>query len=173
MKRNAFAKLASRLSIGLLALGMTFGATQLSLACEGEQFAQAPEGLVFALALQDEDAQADRMIDRNAIVTEPSVVVTVVASVTKSPSDELSLADASVPETATPAVVEAIETSPAAEVMASISEGGQSEQAALEQEPQYTGSTVSENDGNALVWYPEVEITVAEMGSIGEGGADE
>jgi hypothetical protein len=171
MKRNAIAKLASGLSIGLLALGMTFGATQLSLACEGEEFAQAPEEFAVAPATLDEGLLADRTIDRNAIITEPSVVVTVVVPAAESPPYELALADAPVAETS--AVVEPVETAPATEVMASLSEGGQSEQAVLEQEPQYTGSTVSENEGNALVWYPEVEITIAAAALIADGGADE
>jgi len=173
MKRNAFAKLASGLSIGLLTLGMTFGATQLSLACEGEEFAQAPQELVVAPTLQEEGALADRMVDRNAIVTEPSVAVTVVASATEPSPSELSLAEAPTAETGPPIAVEAVETTPATEVTTLLPEGGQTELAALEQDLQYTGSTIGENEGNAIVWYPEVEVTIAAGAGVLDGGADE
>ena len=129
--------------------------------------------MVVAPTTQDEGALADRVVDRNAIVTEPSVVVTVVASATERSPSDLSLAEAPAPETGPPTAVEAVETAPAMEVMASLSAGGPSEQAALDQEPQYTGSTVSENEGNAIVWYPEVEVTFASAAVIAEGGADE
>ena len=116
MMRNAFAKLASGLSIGLLTLGMTFGATQLSIACEGEEFAEAAGELVVAPTPQEEGALVDRVVGRFAIVTEPSVVVTVVASTTEPSPSELSLAEAPAAETGPPTAVEAVETVPAAEL---------------------------------------------------------
>jgi hypothetical protein len=163
MKRNAFATLASRLSIGLLTLGMTFGTAQLSRACEVETLASAPEALIVLGAAE---------------ISEPSIVVTIVAPAVEPAADEQSVADRLVNdsfavEAPTPPAMDTVETAPATEATASVSESAQTEQAALDQEPQYTGSTVSENEGNALVWYPEVEITIAAAPVVEEGGADE
>jgi hypothetical protein len=146
---------------------MTFGATQLSLACEGEEFAQTPEELAVAPTFLDEGVRAE--VESNAIVMEPSVVLTVIAPV----ADELALVDASASPETSASAEPAAETTPATEVAASLSRGGQSEQVAEEQEPQYTGAAVSETEGNAIVWYPDVEITIAAAAVIAEGGVDE
>jgi len=173
MKRNALAKLATKLSIALLALGINFGAAQSSLAREGEEFAQAPQELAVSPATLDEGALADGIPDRDAIgydaiVTEPLVIVTVVVPPAEPAVYEAALTDASLPENQPLAVAEVLETGTPSEAIASISEGAPREQATLEGDN--TESVPSENETNALVWYPEVEVMIL-AAPVGEESA--
>ena len=90
-------------------------------------------------------------------VTEVSVadVVVTEVSVADAVVTEVTVTETVVAEVPAPAADDAIETTPATEVIVSTSDSSQ-----LPQEPQFTGSTGNEIDGAALVWYPEVEITI-------------
>ena len=102
-------------------------------------------------------------IDGAAIVSEPPVMVAIVApapeptadstAITAATDADVSVADAIVTETTVVPFADAAETAPTTEAIASASDAAQDE-------PQFTGSTAGEIDGAALVSYPDVEITV-------------
>lgn len=105
-------------------------------------------------------AQLDGLIKRfaQAEVSEPAVVVAIAVpaaepQATDTPAADDPAAEALLTEPA-PALADAIETIPAREVYASA--------ASSPSEPSYTGSTLPDTDGAALVWHPEVEISIVD-----------
>jgi hypothetical protein len=118
-------------------------------------------------------AQLDGLLKRvaQADVSEPAVIVAIAAPAAESTAADVAAAAASLPdvpvadaivtEALSSPLADAIESVPATEVVASVSE-------AAANEPQYTGSTST--DGAALVWYPEVEVTIAGIEETEGGG---
>jgi len=105
-------------------------------------------------------AQLDGLIKRfaQAEVSEPAVIVAIAVpaaepQATEAPVTDDPVAEGPLNETTTTAA-DAIETIPAREVYASA--------AGSPSEPTFTGSTLPDTDGAALVWHPEVEITIVE-----------
>jgi hypothetical protein len=108
-------------------------------------------------------AQLDGLLKRvaQADVSEPSVTVAVIAPPAEPVVTEVAIADAVVTEAAATPVEEAIETLPATEVLADASNRSDQVAVALAQEPEVTGSAGLDTEGAALVWHPDVEITIA------------